>query len=242
MSDEQTKIKFDGVQLVAGALTAVTSALLLSTVGVAGTLLGVAVGSVLGTVGNAVYTHYLSLSRRRVAAAKVLADARARGDGAHGGGVAVREAHEELAQADVDPARAREGDVSWREVVRGVPWRRILPVTVVVGVVALAAILVFELAAGRALSTYTGGSDEPRRTTISGVNRDQPAPDREPQQSPQPQPEEAEPSDPPTLTPEPTTEPAPTDTADPEPTQDPAPLDESEVPEPEPSPEPSSTP
>ena len=67
---------------MAAALTAVTSAELLSTVGVAGTLIGAAVGSVAASVGNAVYRHYIALSSEQVASAKVVASARARAGGA----------------------------------------------------------------------------------------------------------------------------------------------------------------
>jgi hypothetical protein len=56
------------VQVTAGALAAVTSAVLLSTIGVAGTLLGAALGSVAASVGNAVYSRTIQASHRRVAA------------------------------------------------------------------------------------------------------------------------------------------------------------------------------
>lgn len=261
MSDEQQpKIKFDGVQMIAGALTAVTSAVLLSTVGVAGTLIGVAVGSVLGTVGNAVYSHYLALSKRRVAAAKVLAESRNRrpvpltGDARRHEGSAqearVQAARAELANAEVDPEAARRGGVAWREALSGLPWRRIVPIVAVVFVISLGAILVFELAAGRAISSYTGGTDENTRTTISGISRDsdrrqQPDRDRRDREPSTPQQEQEAPPAPgttPTPTDAPAPSPTPTDTPEPEPTPEPpAPLEETEVPT-EPTPEPQGAP
>lgn len=56
------------VQVMAGALAAMTSAVLLSTIGAAGTLLGAALGSVAISVGSAVYGRTIQASHRRVAA------------------------------------------------------------------------------------------------------------------------------------------------------------------------------
>lgn len=255
MSEEQQRIRFDGVQMVAGALTAVTSAVLLSTVGVAGTLIGAAVGSVVGTVGNAVYSHYLALSKRRVAAAKVLAESKARAAGRDSRTQQTqqtqrvqqeREAREELAEADVPAEDARRGRVSWREAISGLPWRRILPVAAVVFVVALAAILVFELVSGRAVSSFTGGSDENTRTSIPGIGRTQdsdrpdrqrPGPDREPRDDQDPG---TTPTSEPTSSPTPTPEVTPT--SDPEPTDAPEPTAPEDPEVPDPTGEPTSAP
>src|ERR687890_1245594 len=55
-------------QVAGSALAAVSSAVLLSTLGVAGTVIGAAVGSIAATVGSAVYTRTLDVSRQQVAA------------------------------------------------------------------------------------------------------------------------------------------------------------------------------
>jgi hypothetical protein len=52
------------------ALAALSSAVLLSTLGATGTLVGAAIGSVVVTLGGTVYSHYLSASRERMAAAR----------------------------------------------------------------------------------------------------------------------------------------------------------------------------
>ena len=68
MTDPERRIDINWVQASAGALAAVSSAVLLSTVGVAGTILGAALGSIAVTVGSSFYSHYLHASRARVAA------------------------------------------------------------------------------------------------------------------------------------------------------------------------------
>ncbi len=181
MTPKPRKIEISWVQAAASALTAVTTAVLLSTVGVAGTIIGAAIGSVAATVGSAVYSHYLAASRDRVNAA---AAARAR----------VRRARTDLGEAAADPEGATPttrdrldhadrdlqkagieldtaGQASpWREAVRGLPWRRLALVAAALFVVTMAVIVAFELVAGRAVSTYTGGSDpDGPRVSVPGV-------------------------------------------------------------------------
>jgi hypothetical protein len=160
VSDERRTLHIDWVQLTAGALAAVSSAVLLSTVGVAGTLIGAVVGSVAVTLGNAVYSHYLALSKERVAAAKTAA--------------LVRAGHPSSAptRLDAEPERAEQpAKVSWREAVTGLPWKRIAAAATAVFLLAVGAILAFELVTGRAVSTYTGGSRDHghARTSIPGL-------------------------------------------------------------------------
>ncbi|MFE3197116.1 hypothetical protein [Embleya sp. NPDC059237] len=54
---ERRRIDVNGVQVVGSALAAISSAFLLSTLGVAGTVIGAALASVVATVGSAVYVH-----------------------------------------------------------------------------------------------------------------------------------------------------------------------------------------
>ncbi|MCF2526383.1 hypothetical protein [Yinghuangia soli] len=55
--NERRRIELSGVQVVASALAAVSSAFLLSKLGAAGTVIGAAIASVVATVGSAVYVH-----------------------------------------------------------------------------------------------------------------------------------------------------------------------------------------
>jgi len=185
---EQRRVDIDWVQASAGALAATSSAVLLSTVGVAGTVIGAAVGSVVATLGNAVYARFLIVSRERVVSARITAREGAIRDllRRRRGQTATSEARDD---ADVRPPRD-EGDVrpqvpassksapAWRESL-GLPWRRIAVVSVVVFLLAMAVIVAFELLAGRTVSSITGGSDGPGpRTSIPGMGGSGPADER----------------------------------------------------------------
>ena len=65
------RLQVDAV--AASALAAVSSAVLLSSVGVAGTIIGAAVGSVVATAGSAIYSYYLRITHERVAQAQAAA-------------------------------------------------------------------------------------------------------------------------------------------------------------------------
>lgn len=65
-NDERTGINW--VQVIAAALAAVSSAVVLSTLGVAGTIIGAALGSVTASIGAAVYSRTIDASRQQVAA------------------------------------------------------------------------------------------------------------------------------------------------------------------------------
>ena len=65
--DEPDKVQIDWTRAVAGALAAVASAVLLSTLGAPGTVIGAAIGSFVVTVGSAWFAQGLSTSKRRLA-------------------------------------------------------------------------------------------------------------------------------------------------------------------------------
>lgn len=182
--DEKQTLEINWVQAMAGALAAVSSAVLLSTVGVAGTIIGAAIGSVVATLGSAVYSHYLHVTRQRIAKAQAAAFARvARAQASVSGAGAdvdneTTRAEQELAQAERELREAQRelavaedapASVGWREALSGLPWKRITAVAAALFVVAMLVILAFELLTGRAVSTYTGGSDDDTRTSIPGM-------------------------------------------------------------------------
>ncbi len=184
-SHERARLEINWAQSTGGALAAVSSAVLLSTFGVAGTLIGAALGSLVITVGGAIYSYSIRATRQRVAAAQSLAAARlARAqarvrktsDGgpttAGGAGASLEDAEADLDQARAALDEAPEATAErpdWRTVLRGLPWRRILPAAAGIFVAAMLVILAFELLTGRAVSSYTGGSDPDRRTSIPGI-------------------------------------------------------------------------
>jgi cytoskeletal protein RodZ len=77
---------------------------------------------------------------------------------------------------------------AWRTVLGGLPWKRLVVIAVGLFVAAMATILAFELATGRAVSTYTGGSDQDGpRTSFGGSaepDRDEPKPTKSPESTP----------------------------------------------------------
>ncbi len=71
-----------------------------------------------------------------------------------------------LLEDELDDA---DGPPPWRSVLRGLPWKRIGMGAIATFVAAMVVILAFELVTGRAVSSYTGGSDSDRRTSIPGL-------------------------------------------------------------------------
>ena len=169
---EHERVAINCFQVCGSALAAVSSAVLLSTVGVAGTIIGAAIGSVVVTAGGSIYSHYLEVSRHRVAAAQSVARARkARSRSARLDAAQEEQAEDELHQAEEQLADAEDEPekLSWREVLAGLRWRRIAAVAAAIFVLAMVIIVTFEMVTGRAVSTYTGGTDGNPRTSIPGL-------------------------------------------------------------------------
>ena len=174
MAEQQhERVAINWFQVSGSALAAVSSAVLLSTVGVAGTIIGAAVGSVVVTAGGSIYSHYLEISRNRVATAQSVARARmtrsrsARLDAQQRKRAddELRRAEQQLADAETETAKP-----SWRELLAGLRWRRIAAGAAAIFVLAMLIIVTFEMVTGRAVSTYTGGTDGNPRTSIPGLS------------------------------------------------------------------------
>jgi hypothetical protein len=148
--DSKQKLEINPVQVTASALAAVTSAVLLSTLGTAGTIIGAALGSVIATAGSALYSYSLRVSRERMARVQAAAVAKVNRRSA-GGSTRQIEVQEELEQEQSRPP--------WREALTRLPWKWIAIIAGVVFVVTMLVIIGFELLTGRSVSTYTGGSD-----------------------------------------------------------------------------------
>jgi hypothetical protein len=199
--DAPEKLQIDWTRAIAGALAAVASAVLLSTLGAAGTIIGAAIGSLVVTVGSAMFTRGISTSKTKltkaqkgaaakigIAQAEVLRAARAEGADAHDSH--LDHADERLAQAreELDEAIVAT-PISWRDRFTGLPWKHIGLTALALFVASLVVITAFELLAGRSVSSITGGSDS-GDTTIGQVGRrdsrgnDQQDPDEQPAGSP----------------------------------------------------------
>lgn len=176
-SPEPRSSPIDWPATFAGAAAAVTVALLLSTLGAAGTIIGAALGSVVATISSVLYKQGIESSRRRVVAVQSAALQRVN--------LADRDLRRAEGRPDVegDDALLEEPDAEpsdesvsrWKDL----PWRRIALFTVAVFVAALIVISVIELIAGRSVSTITGGTDDAERTSITGVFGDDTDTDRD---------------------------------------------------------------
>ncbi|MBB6627161.1 hypothetical protein H5V45_07485 [Nocardioides sp. KIGAM211] len=236
MTDDLPRFEIDWLKTVAGALAAVSSAVLLSTLGAAGTIIGAAVGSVVITVGSALYSQGLARSRYRLAQAQTtalrkvgVAQAEVRRAGRARAG---REAESHLDHADERLAEAQDdleavadepATLSWRERLALLPWKRIGAYAAGLFLLAVVVITGFELVAGRSVSSYTGGGSggttithlgggggstgQPTRTPSDSPGQD---PSQDPSGSVEPSPS---PSTSPTDTASPSTDPSTTPTA-----------------------------
>ena len=233
MADQGTKLDLDWVRTLAGALAAVSSTLLLSTLGAAGTIVGAALGSVVVTVTTALYNQGLARSKEQALVRVGLARAelnRAAVQPQSSDDLAHARAELSQAEADLDGSSAAGEEAGWRERLALLPWKRIGLWTAAVFVAVIALITAFELVVGRPVSAVLGGSDSKDGTSITRVvdrsegrgGGDEPRrPTREPSGGPSTGPSPSEPTDAPgdpsTPTPTPSedpttvpTEPAPT--------------------------------
>lgn len=253
--DSQTKI--DWLKTAAGALAAVTTAVLLSTLGAAGTLIGAALGSVAVTVSSQLYAQGLARSKRTMAKAQEsallkvgIAQAEVRRAGRRQDDTGAVEAHLDAADDRLDQARAEldvvEPASGVRERLLLLPWKKIGLTAAALFLVALVAIASFEALTGRSVSSYTGGSDQDSGSTFTGNGssnddggdrKDEPKPKPDPTDSPS----EPSPSDEPTSE-APTEEPSETPTEEPgetpteTPTEEPTGLPTLPTPTPTPTP------
>lgn len=247
---ERDRPGLNWVQIVAGALAAVSTTVLLSTLGVAGTILGAAIGSVAASIANAFYQRGITASRDQVLtqsyAIRDVVQARLRLDeaalkadhGEPGAETEVRRADAALEEAEqeLEEVRAGAADDPEREdtaATAGIPWRRVAVWAAGLFVVVMITITAFELLTGRAVSSYTGGSDKDTGSTVPGLGGgDQ---DREPTPTPEPT---VSPTSTPSATVTVTVTPSPSESPSVAPTEEPTPTP---TPEPTATPEPSPT-
>lgn len=180
MTHDTTQPGIDWLKTVGGALAAVSTAVLLSTLGAAGTLIGAALGSVAITVTTQLYTQGLARSRatmaraQEVALTKVgVAQAEVRRAGRRRGDDRAVEAHLDRAEETLGEARSEldEGAAptpTLRDRLVLLPWKRIALLAVATFVVVLVAIGVFEKVAGRSVASYTGGSGRDTGSIVPG--------------------------------------------------------------------------
>ena len=243
------KLDIDWLKTAGGAFAAVSSAFLLSTLGAAGTIIGAALGSVIVTVGGALYSQGLARSHQRLAQVQTaamrkvgVAQAEVRRAARHPGDTEAVGAH--LAQVEerlhgVKDDLGTMPDVptgpGWRERLVVLPWKRISLIAAGTFAAAVLAITAFELVAGQSVSSITGGTEGGGPTIgriLGGSDGDTPKDDNK-----VPPDDQSSPSDAPSN--EPSDQPAPTNV----PTGEPTPATESPTPAPTPTaPTPTPTP
>lgn len=168
-------------QVAGSALASVSAAIAASWLGVAGTIIGAALGSLFGTVGSALYAQ--TLRNSRVAVQKIVPTrpgpanranrtgqanqpGRAGQDDAAGSVDNTEESTEESTETQEVMVRADQAGL--RDRLRALKWKRILVGSAVVLVIALGAITALEQLTGSPVSRYTGGNDN-QGTTIGRV-------------------------------------------------------------------------
>ena len=230
------RIQIDWTRAVAGALAAVASAVLLSTLGAAGTIVGAAIGSLVVSVGSAWFAQGLSTSKRKVrkkqkgaaqkvgvAHAEVLRATRADDTAAQESHLDHAEERLEEAQEELDEAITAAAPVSWKERLSQLPWKHVALVTLALFVVTLLVITAFELVTGRSVSSMTGGSGS-GDTTISQVSGHGSGGDKQQKQKPDESPTASiDPREVPTPSEEPTVSTSPSPGQEPTLTETPTP-------------------
>ncbi|MFT4008760.1 MAG: hypothetical protein QM655_01825 [Nocardioidaceae bacterium] len=152
--DEQRE-RVSWLAITAAALAAMSSAFVLSTLGVGGTVIGAALGSIVASLSTAVYGRGLRRGTDVIKAQARVPAGRA------------AEA-EELADAGIDPESIEDDqgkDEAKSETKPAISWKRVAVVAAGLFVAVMIGITAIELLAGESFSQITGGSND-RRTTV----------------------------------------------------------------------------
>ena len=161
-------------KVAAGTLAAVSAAVIGSFLGVAGTLIGAAIASVIGSVGTEVYQRSIHKGAKKL---QTLAPTFVKAPAAVGTPGVAAATEEDAPSHTVAPDEVTEK----REQAQsgsGLRWKPILLGAVVVFVIAMGAIFAVEAIAGRSLASISG-NDDSGRSTIGvqvGDNKATPSP------------------------------------------------------------------
>ncbi len=172
------------------ALGSVTSAVLLSTLGASGTVIGAGLGTLIIGVGGSVYAYYLQRAKSNIEktaenairtrrypkrpkngqpndTAPISAQKDATSISAEKDPTA---ANPENSTAAMGATRLEAPKPKLKEVLRDMPWKRVAWWVAGLFALTMAIVLVFELATGRPVSSYTGGtSPSSSGTSLTGV-------------------------------------------------------------------------
>ncbi len=165
MSDERRKLELSPAQIIGGALAAASAAVASSWLGLAGTVIGAVIVSLVASIGGALYTHSLRRSTTvirqtlPVVPMRSLRSGRADLSGATAvlPAVSPRPQPEPLPAASKLPARV------------GIAWRAVAVSAVASLVLAAVALTGFELVVGKSASSLAGGGGGSTPTIVEIV-------------------------------------------------------------------------
>ncbi|MGY1771534.1 hypothetical protein [Blastococcus sp. SYSU D00813] len=182
-ADEPKKTTLSPVQITAGALASVSSAVVASFFGVAGTLIGAALASVISTVTAALYTNSLSRTNERLRQVRV----QLAGPGSPGrtaadataelprttAGTAGTAAETRALPAALDPRRAPAPR-------RGPRWPRVAVYAVAVFGLAMVIVTGIEVVGQQPVSALVGAEEASSTTTLGELTGDSSSGDEDP--------------------------------------------------------------
>lgn len=155
-------------KVAAGTLAAVSAAVIGSYLGVAGTLIGAAVASVIGTVGTEVYQRSINKGAKKL---QTLAPTFIKVPAAVGTPEVAAAAEEDAPSHTVAPDEVTEKRAEDKSGTK-LRWKPILIGSVVVFVIAMGAIFAVEVIAGRSLASISGHDDSGRSTIRVPIRND----------------------------------------------------------------------
>lgn len=147
-------------KVAAGTLAAVSAAVIGSFLGVAGTLIGAAVASVIGSVGTEIYARSINKGAKKL---QTLAPAFIKAPAAVGTPGVAAAAEEDAPSHTVAPDEVTQMRAEHQSGTK-LRWKPILIGAVAVFVIAMGAIFAVEAIAGRSLASISGHDDSGRST------------------------------------------------------------------------------
>lgn len=176
MASEEKGPQINWVGATGAGLGSVTSAVVLSTTGAAGTWIGAGIGTFIITVGGAIYAYFLQRAKSGI---EKTADKIKVPRGSSVQNSAQQDTTSITAQRDPTQAASSEpppeqdtkkSKPTFKEVLRGVRWKRVAVLGAGLFALTMAIVFIFELATGRPVSSYTGGSSpDSTGTSLTGV-------------------------------------------------------------------------
>ena len=187
-------------------LGSVTSAVLLSTTGAAGTWIGAGIGTFIITVGGAIYAYYLHRAKTGIektadkvkqvgspAKKKVQQDTTSITAQRDPNQPATADAAAESAEHTGSESIEHKAKPTFTEALQNIRWKRVAGLAAGLFALTMAIIFIFELATGRPVSSYTGGSSpDSTGTSITGVQDPAAPAEEDPEQVPGQQDEQLE--------------------------------------------------